>query len=185
MKIQFDSSIVDKLNLKTAEELLFFEILFCANGKKIPKYLLDMININTITNLRERGLIDTELNQTGINMNVPYVVRMDEYNEIDKQFKIFCELYPDMVIRPDGTKSYLQTSAKMCKVLYRKAAGENGENCELISDTLRREVFLLRNNGKMEYMRSMINWLKAEPWLDPEQIDLNDTKTSSYGQTFI
>jgi hypothetical protein len=185
MKIQFDSNIVNKFKLKTAEQLLFFVLLLCSNGKLIPKYLLDLISTETITKLRDGGLVAMEINQTGINMNIPYDIRMGQFENIDKQFEVFDSLYPLNAERQDGSNSYLKSASKLCKALYRKAAGENGENCEAINNAIRKEVLFRKSNGSLNYIKTMLNWLRAEPWNDPEQTEGNDIKISSYGQTVI
>jgi hypothetical protein len=69
-------------------------------------------------------------------------------------FDEFSELYPKVVVRPDGLKDHLHTDKSRCKQMYRQRVKTIDDHTAVMS-TLKKEVTDAALYGKLPYFKRM------------------------------
>jgi hypothetical protein len=133
----------------------------------------------------EAGLIVRELNSTGMNLAISMEIYERYRDYVNMMWETFEMLYPSYALRPDGKNAYLKSFSKFCKGMYAKAAGADGEYCEIINDTLREEIRDRTSRGTTQYMKTMKNWLSEGSWFNPDMEKPMGIKMSGYGQKLL
>lgn len=111
----------------------------------------------------------------------------DPDSNIDKEFEEFWLLFPkDDEFRHWGRTRPLRWNKKETKEQYRVARIVNSH--ELIMRALRNEIKAhsasTGENG-FKYMKSSINWLAKEAFLDYDYAEAEETKPHEYGKEVI
>ena len=100
-------------------------------------------------------------------------------------FEEFKKHYPIVVVRPDGTKGFLQGNSKKCRTLYNKIVKNDTILHNHIIQCLEKEVSDKLMSGKIGYMKTMWKWLTNSEWeIYEEQIN-EPIKDNLYGTELI
>lgn len=137
------------------------------NNQDVQK-LVSLINDDEISYLIEQNLI-TLIEKDDKKIYMP-TEKLKSFIKTDKNyFDKFYESYPIFVTRPDGTKSYLRINVNKCRNLFNTICGNSSEKAEHLIKCLQYEVSARINNGSLQYMKHMWNWLVGHVWEESEQ----------------
>jgi hypothetical protein len=103
-------------------------------------------------------------------------------------FDEFYEAYPQVVIRPDGTKSFLRANKNNCRKRYNAIVGKSRAAHEHLMECLKFQQNELVMTGRMGYMKTMWKWLTQCEWeaLDEQmKCSVEQNEQTSYGTTLI
>ena len=84
----------------------------------------------------------------------------DEQNSnLHKEFVELNKMYPNEVIRPDGSRDYLKTNHERCEELYTEYLNEGLLIHSEVLGCLEAELRVRNQNGKMKYIKRFVKWL--------------------------
>ena len=171
MVLELDISLIDMIKPLTINQLVFLNLVLDVNQKSIKhvSQLVSLVSEAEIQDLINRG----------------YIIKIVERKIT--MFDEFYAAYPQVVIRPDGTKSFLRANVNNCRKKYNSIVGKSKATHQHLMECLKFQLNDLTMTGRMGYMKTMWKWLTQCEWesLD-EQMKSNEiTEANTYGTTLI
>ena len=188
MTINLETKLLDlpvKINLN---QLVFLSMVLDRNQKRNQdvRKIVSLISDDEIQYLVDQNLISsTEEGDKKIYLPTE---KLTEYLKPSQNyFDLFKDIYPTYVLRPDGTKGYLQTNINKCRHLFNLYTGLSEAMAEHLIDCLNFEISKKMKTGKLGYMKTMYRWLTEHHWeeSEAEMQDEANTNASSYGTDLI
>jgi hypothetical protein len=93
--------------------------------------------------------------------NMVAITKSDKEDLLHNQFLELKNLYPNEVIRSNGSKDYLKTGNKRCEMLYTTYLMEGLLTHSEVMDCLKVELNNRGQSGKMKYIKKFVNWLNT------------------------
>lgn len=187
MILEIDTSLLKKIGNISLSQLVFLNLVLDNNQKSIKevKDIVSQVSDNEIQDLIDRGFIIKEQKTK----NVSYKETELLVNTITGNTDLFEEFrnrYPTVVIRPDGTKGFLQGNSKKCRTLYNKIVKNDMILHNRIIKCLEIELDNKLMTGKIGYMKTMWKWLTNSEWeIYEEQMKDKQVKEELYGTELI
>lgn len=186
MILEIDTSLLKKIENLSINQLVFLSLVLDNNQKTIKDVaaIVSQVSDNEIQDLIDRDLIKRveKANKIAYKETDNLISILTTEGQFFDQFK---ELYPIMVLRPDGTKGFLQGNTKKCRTLYNKIVKNNPVIHKHIMDCLQHEINTKMMTGKIGYMKTMWKWLTNSEWeIYEEQIN-EPLKEELYGTELI
>lgn len=187
MILEIDISLLKKIENITISQLVFLSLVLDNNQKTIKDVaaIVSQVSDNEIQGLIDRNLITKEEKGKRISYKeTQYLI--DIISEGRALFDEFKEVFPTVVIRPDGTKGFLQGNSKKCRAFYNKLIKNDIAMHKHIMRCLNAEVNSKMLSGKIGYMKTMWKWLTNSEWENYEE-QLNDEQVTEkqYGTELI
>lgn len=185
MILEIDTSLLQKIENLSINQLVFLSLVLDNNQKSYQSIMsiIRLVSDNEIQDLIDRNLI---LKSTK-NEKVIYKPTKDLTEKLTPKnilFDQFYNVYPTMVIRPDGTKGFLRSNVKKCREYYNKLVKGNPELHNRILSALNYEISDKTITGKLGYLKTMWKWLTSHEWeLIEEQMKDNQPIFQLYGTT--
>ena len=110
----------------------------------------------------------------------------DRLEPDDDFFQQFYTVFPDMVIRTDGTKGFLKANVNKCRKEYNRIVGKSLAMHKHIMNCLNYEIDQKISTGKLAYFKTMWKWLVNHEWEAIEnelRYNKNELEDNSYGTT--
>lgn len=186
MILELDTEIIDKIENITSNQLVFLTLVLDDNQKthQAVSSILSLVSETEIQDLISKELIIQELH--GKNTVYRKSEKLEELLKRERDpFDDFYELFPTMVIRPDGTKGFLRANLNRCRAYYKQLIGHSMMRHQHILDCLRYEIFDKTRTGKLGYMKTMWKWLTNGEWEAIEQQMQEETGESGIGNSKV
>jgi hypothetical protein len=188
MVLELDISLIDIIKPLTINQLVFLNLVLDVNQKSIKhvSQLVSLVSEAEIQDLINRGYIVKEIS----NEAITYLPTDNLIKLVERKVTMFDEFYaayPQVVIRPDGTKSFLRANVNNCRKKYNSIVGKSKATHQHLMECLKFQLNDLTMTGRMGYMKTMWKWLTQCEWesLD-EQMKSNEiTEANTYGTTLI
>lgn len=187
MILEIDTSLLKKIENLSISQLVFLSLVLDSNQKPIKDVaaIVSQVSDNEIQDLIDRNLIIRveKANKTAYKETDYLVNILTTEGQFFDQFK---ELYPKVVVRPDGTKGFLQGNSKKCRTLYNKIVKNNPVMHKHLMNCLQYEIDNKMITGKIGYMKTMWKWLTNSEWeIYEEQVTDEPIKEELYGTELI
>lgn len=177
MIFDLKTNLFNKINL-TLNQLVLISLLL----ENRTRYQNILMLVSHINDAEVKDLIDRNL--ICINSKNKYEITdtLLSYFGKDDSFKLFKELYPIVVTRPDGTQSFLHGNIKKCEKQYYKIIKDIDK--DYIFDCLKKDIDNKTSTGKLGYMKTMWKWLTQCEW---ETIDTHNNleNQETYGTELL
>lgn len=189
MVLELDISLLDNIKPLTINQLVFLNLVLDENQKNI-KYVLLLISLvdeAEIQDLIDRDFIKKET-EAGSVIYSPTDGLLKLVKRKVTMFDEFYEAYPQVVIRPDGTKSFLRANKNNCRRRYNSIVGKSTAAHQHLMNCLKFQLEDLTMTGRMGYMKTMWKWLTQCEWeaLDEQMKDsVESEKVNTYGTTLM
>lgn len=183
MLIEIDTDTLKRLKL-SANQLICLRLLM---DKKNQKEYQNFIAVSPMTEAEIDSLKTKEYIVTDDNGNIEVTEKFTSLFDKNDLFDEFYDLYPKLIIRPDGTKDYLRIDVNRCRRYYNKIVGKSKTRHKHIIECLEAEINYRTQTNNMRYMKRMPRWLFNEEWQVGEEL-INDAKKAAnaedtYGNT--
>ena len=121
MILEIDTSLLKKIDNLSLSQLVFLNLVLDNNQKSIKevKDIVSQVSDNDIQDLIDRGFLIREEKAKKVSYKETELLVNIITGNADL-FEEFKKHYPIVVIRPDGTKCFLQGNSKKCRTLYNK-----------------------------------------------------------------
>lgn len=188
MIIEVDTLNTEKNGISTLQYLIGYLLLNreFEKIKEIKSEVGEEILIKILTSLSKSRFIASlksikDLDYDNIIIRNKFRVLVDDIKDRDF-FDELLEIYPKSVIRPDGTKDYLRSDLKRCRVKYRNITNNRLKKHNEILDALKFEVNIKTKEGTLKFMKRLPKWLMEEGWtLYQERMNDNSSNINTYG----
>lgn len=189
MILELDTILLDKIENLTINQLVFLNLVLDGNQNSIKDVskLVSLVSEAEIQDLIEKDYI-IKSTEAG---SVTYSPTDGLNKLIERKTEMFDEFYiayPQIIIRPDGTKGFLRSNVKNCRKKYNTVIGKSRARHEHIMKCLNFQINDLTMTGRMGYMKTMWKWLTQCEWeaLDEQMNESETSKSkSAYGTTLI
>ena len=184
MIVEIDTNILSVIDNITINQLVLLSLVLDNNQKSNQGItpLIRLVNDSEIQDLIDRGYIQKEIKG---NKEIYKATKklVEQLTPKDTLFKEFYNLYPTLVVRPDGTKGFLRNNVKKCRDYYNKLVKGNPDLHNRIIKALNFEQEKKMLEGKTGYMKTMWKWLTSHEWeLTEEQMNEENRITNDlYG----
>ena len=162
MIIEVDSKLLNLGDINM-NQLVFLSMVLDKNQTNMNnqdvRKLVSLISDDDISYLAQQGLI-TSIERGKSIIYEPTEKLTSAVKPPKDYFDLFYDMYPVMVLRPDGTNS--------------KAMAEH------INDCLKFELQKRTNTGKLNYIKTMWRWLVDHAWEEAEE-EMNNVEQNSAG----
>ena len=181
-----NTEVLINLNIN-AHQFIIAILLMNKYYDHLDKYLIESNSRDTFPNDLRRL---TKKSLVAYNKEKPYdyksIVVQPEFLRTLHKDDIFEELhdaFPIKVQRPDGITAFLRRDKRLCKDLYYIITKDDRVKHEHIMTCLNTELEYRKNNGSMQWMKTLSKWLSGKEWENFEDLVANGTsqKQSSYG----
>lgn len=167
--INIDTSYIKKIKGLTLGQLVFLNLVADkSSSNQKDASVISLIAEKEIQDLIDRKLVSCAKNDTKVIYEVTQEFK-DLTGNIDDPFEQFYDLFPAIVIRPDGTKGFLRTNVSKCRILYRQTIGKSIAMHNHIMECLQHEINYKMMTNKLGYMKTMYKWLTNHEWETSEQ----------------
>lgn len=189
MIVNIDTSYLKKIPSLTLGQLVFLNLVYDKSNKsQSSASFIRLISDKDIQDLIDKDLVSMEEKDTNklyeVTDNFKQIV-----GDVEDPFKEFYNLYPALVLRPDGTKGYLRTNTNKCNMIYRHLVGNSAAMHHHLMECLQHEIDDKMMTNKMGYMKTMYRWLTNHEWeVAEEQMrdDIAEPETKeTYGTELI
>lgn len=185
MILQINTDLLKKIDHLTINQLVFLSLVLDNNQKSNQDIatIVSQVNDNEIQDLVERDFLIKKVknNKVSYEETKKLVDLLIEENLFDK----FKEIFPKVVIRPDGTRSFLHSNAKKCRDLYNKIVKNDLTKHNHIIDCLKKEIEDKILSGKLCYMKTMWKWITNSEWENYEETKDESTSEQLYGTNLL
>ena len=186
--INIDTSYLKRIKDLSLGQLVFLNLVSDkSNNNQKDDSVIRLITDEEIQDLVNRNLLSRIQDDNKVIYEVTQTFK-DTVGDTDDPFKQFYDLYPSMVLRPDGTKGFLRTNSNKCRLIYRQTIGKSSAMHRHIMDCLQHEIDYRMSTGSLGYMKTMYRWLTNREWeVSEEQMkdDVQSTNTKKYGTELI
>jgi|WetSurMetagenome_2_1015567.scaffolds.fasta_scaffold03396_4 hypothetical protein len=186
--INIDTSYLKKIQDLSLGQLVFLNLVADkSNNNQKDASVIRLITDEEIQDLIKRDLLSQNKDDNKIVYEVTQTFN-DLVGDTDDPFKQFYDLYPTVVIRPDGTRGYLRTNTNKCKLIYKQTIGKSPAMHKHIMDCLQHEIDYRMSTNSLSYMKTMYRWLTNREWeVSEEQMkdDVKPTNKKVYGTELI
>lgn len=189
MVLELDTSLLDRIKPLTINQLVFLNLVLDGNQKNINDVLLliSLVSEAEIQDLIDRDFIIKETELGSVTYS-PSNGLLELVKRKVTMFDEFYEAYPQVVIRPDGTKSFLRANKNNCRRRYNSIVGKSTAAHQHLMECLKFQLNDYSMTGRMGYMKTMWKWLTQCEWeaLDEQMKESVETsKTDMYGTTLM
>lgn len=185
MILQINTDLLKKIDHLSINQLVFLSLVLDNNQKSNQDIaaIVSQVNDNEIQDLVERNFLIKKVknNKVTYEETKKLVSLLTEEDLFDK----FKEVYPKVVIRPDGTKGFLQGNSKKCRDLYKKLVKNDITKHNHILGCLQKEIEDKTLSGKLCYMKTMWKWITNSEWENYEETKDESTSEQLYGATLL
>lgn len=188
MILELDTELLDKIENLTINQLVFLNLVLDGNQHSIKDVsaLVSLVNETEIQDLIEKNYIVKETEAGSIKYSPTDGLK----TLIERKITLFDEFYaayPQVIIRPDGTKGFLRANVKNCRKRYNSIVRKSRVMHESLMHCLKFQQEYLAMTGRMGYMKTMWKWLTQCEWeaLDEQMKESVTPTTNSYGTTLI
>ena len=183
MILEFDTSLFKKtkdyndynLNINQA-----IYITLCLNNNQNKNQSIhELLDRVSDTDIQE--LIDNSL----LTKDKKIVKEYSDWLQPEQSFfEQFYTVFPDVVIRTDGTRGFLKANINKCKKEYYRTVGNSLAMHQHIIKCLNYEIEQKLSTGKMAYFKTMWKWLTNHEWEAIEnELEYNKVEEDGYGTT--
>lgn len=193
MVLELDVDLLEKIENLQLSQLVFLNLVLNENQNNNHNIhnLISLVSENDIQDLIDRDLLkktvtedDTVYEKTELLSKL--VERKRSF------FDEFIDIFPKMVVRPDGLNDFLHKNLNKCRKYYTQTVGKSLAKHEHIMNCLKYEINQKTLTGKLGYMKNMWTWLTQNEWetiADEMKFvkgtDVTIEKEDTYGTTFI
>lgn len=182
MIIEVDSKLLNLGDINM-NQLVFLSMVLDKNQTNMNnqdvRKLVSLISDDDISYLVQQGLI-TSIERGKSIVYEPTEKLTSAVKPPKDYFDLFYDMYPVMVLRPDGTKQYLRANVNKCRHLYNVYVGNSKAMAEHINNCLKFELQKRTNTGKLNYIKTMWRWLVDHAWEEAEE-EMNNVEQNSAG----
>lgn len=173
MLLQVDVKSLIKSRV-TVDQFLIASLIYEKNYDLLSTYLelysseelriifLGLIKTGLIENYNEDGK-PYDFNKFTVKPSFIKVLAQGDF------FDELVQLYPQIIIRPDGTKDWLRVDLNRCRKAYSKITENKYMIHQHIIECLQCELAIRRKEGKIGYMKRLPRWLASEEWKSYEE----------------
>lgn len=192
MILELDISILDKIEDLTLGQLVFLSLVLneSQNNYQSVSQLISRVEEAEIQDLIDRELLSVEI--IADSKVYKKTDKLEQLLETSKSmFDEFYELFPAIIVRPDGLKGYLRTNMHKCRKLYNQIIGGSKAKHQHIVSCLRTEISQRMRTNRLGYMKTMWRWLTNQEWevieeqMKDEQGSLVHREIETYGTTIL
>lgn len=184
MLLELETTLFDKIeNLKLDQFLLLSLILDKSKINRQGSKIISRISDDNINELVEQGLI-TILKKPRSVAYEPTSKLLALLPDGTKMWEQFLQIYPNSVIRPDGTKAFLKTNLAKAKTKYIALVNNSEDRHLYLVDCLQKEITDKMNTGKIGYMKGIWKWLVSAEWEAYESQEEQQT-VNTYGTNIL
>lgn len=189
MVLELDISLLEKIKPLTINQLVFLNLVLGENQNNIKDALLliSLVSEAEIQDLINRDFIAKETGAGSVTYS-PTNGLLELVKRKVTMFDEFYEAYPQVVIRPDGTKSFLRANKNNCRRRYNSIVGKSTAAHQHLMNCLKFQLDDLTMTGRMGYMKTMWKWLTQCEWeaLDEQMKEsVEVSKKDTYGTTLM
>lgn len=190
MILELDTDIYKKLPKGTSlHQWVFISLLLKDSDKKDNKFPISLIDGNEMMKLVLDEYIIIDDTQGEQIVYKPGNKLLELMSTLTGFFDEFYAEFPSVVLRPDGTKSYLRTNMNRCRKFYEKEVGKSKAKHTHILKCLREELKQRLQTSKLGYLKGMWNWLTQHEWENYEEAMKHERpineETQGYGTNVI
>lgn len=188
MVLELDTKLLDSIENLTISQLVFLNLVLDGNQTDIKQVsqLVSLVSEAEIQDLINRGYIEKKESESAITYLASDSLRKFVERKVT-MFDEFYEAYPQVVIRPDGTKSFLRANVNNCRRRYNTIVGKSNAAHQHLMNCLKFQLDDYTMTGRMGYMKTMWKWLTQCEWeaLDDQMKESVNSEANTYGTTLI
>lgn len=191
MVLELDTKLFDKLSPLSLSQFVFISMItgyMNDPDMDISEFPLDILDWTEIDSMIPEW-ITLETRNDGAKIYRHSKKLEDLLSNTITMFDEFMNEFPSVVIRTDGSKSYLKTNINKSRVQYNKIVGKSRSKHEHIMKCLKAEISDKMRTGKLPYMKTMWKWLVNCEWEVYEEMmkgeSVIESQIDTYGTTVI